>query len=158
MFDGYLPIFNKQAGWEARLPIMLSSHVTPEDGTGVVHIAPAHGQEDYELFKSRGLTSDMLCHVDNLGKFKSSVAEVVGDEFATRLVGKEVLSDGNKEVVQILRELGVLFKVQRHKHRYPYDWKTNKPIIMMSVSGRSYSSIFELTICCIPQGHISVVC
>jgi isoleucyl-tRNA synthetase len=128
----YKPLFDTH-GSGRRLPIMFSSHVTPDSGTGAVHLAPAHGQEDYELFKKHGRTTDMLCHVDGHGQFTPSVAEVVGDELAVRLVGKEVLSDGSREVVEILRERGVLLKVQRYKHRYPYDWKTDKPIIMMSV-------------------------
>lgn len=46
------------------------------------------------------------------------------------MVGKEVLGDGGKAIVGLLKDLGVLKKVQRIKHRYPYDWKTDKPIIV----------------------------
>lgn len=74
----------------------------------------------------------MLCHVDGKGQFTASVADVVGDK-ANRLVGKGVLSEGGKAIVAILKELGVLKKVEKYKHRYPYDWKTDQPIIMMFV-------------------------
>lgn len=60
------------------------------------------------------------------------MADIVGDK-AERLVGKNVLDEGGKAIVEILRELGVLKKVERYKHKYPYDWKTGKPIIMMCV-------------------------
>lgn len=129
----YRPLFSTKHHATKSLSILPSSHVTPDSGTGIVHLAPAHGQEDYQLFRSRGLTSDMLCHVDRRGRFTTSVTAVVGDAFAEHLVGKEVLSEGGKAAVDILRELQVLQKVQRYKHRYPYDWKTDQPIIMMFV-------------------------
>ena len=71
----------------------------------------------------------MLCHVDSEGRFTAEVADIVGDASAG-LIGKEVLSNGSKAVVDLLRNVGALLKVQRVKHRYPYDWKTNKPIIV----------------------------
>ncbi|EKM57047.1 uncharacterized protein PHACADRAFT_208201 [Phanerochaete carnosa HHB-10118-sp] len=130
----YRSLFSSRNDAPQSLSILPSSHVTPDSGTGVVHLAPAHGQEDYELFRSRGLTSDMVCHVDRRGRFTSSVITVVGEAFAGRLIGKEVLSEGGKAMVDILTELQVLKKIQRYKHRYPYDWKTDQPIIMMATS------------------------
>lgn len=82
----------------------------------------------------------MLCHVGPLGTYTSAVKDVVGEEAGRRLVGKAVLSDGGKEIVKILEEMGeggngkVLVKRQRIKHRYPYDWKTKEPIIVTLVS------------------------
>ena len=46
------------------------------------------------------------------------------------MVGREVLDEGGKAMVSLLKELGVLRKIQRIKHRYPYDWKTDKPVIV----------------------------
>ncbi|GJE93748.1 isoleucyl-tRNA synthetase [Phanerochaete sordida] len=130
----YRPLFSASDNTSPSLPVFTSLHVTPDNGTGLVHLAPAHGQEDYELFRSRGLTSDMLCHVDYKGRFTPSVAAVVGDALAERIVGQEVLGSGSKSVCDILGELGALHKVQRYKHRYPYDWKSGEPIIMMATS------------------------
>ena len=133
----YYPLFSTGENREPRV-IIPSSHVTPDSGTGVVHLAPAHGQEDYALFRSHP-NLEMLCHVDGKGQFTTSVADVVGDK-ADRLVGKSVLSEGGKAMVDLLRELGVLKKVERYKHRYPYDWKTDQPIIMMCVQISHFST------------------
>lgn len=75
----------------------------------------------------------MICHVNAEGKFTAEVANVVGDRAARSLIGQEVLTNGSKAVVELLKMSGSLVKVQRIKHRYPYDWKTNEPIIMTCV-------------------------
>lgn len=101
-------------------------------------MAPAHGQEDYIAFRSLSLLSPsdsspgMVCHVDGQGKYIPTIAEVVGKEAAESLVGKEVLKAGGKAVVDILKSMdgGVLWGVEKIKHRYPYDWKTNEPVII----------------------------
>lgn len=124
-----------------------ASHVDAETGTGLVHCAPAHGVEDYNAFKAVGLIStaqSILCHVDQAGKFSSEVTEVVGEEAAVDLVGKEVLNEGSRAVVELLKKFGTLVKVQRIKHRYPYDWKTDQPIIVTYVF-RDISSSSEIT-------------
>lgn len=122
--------------------VVPSSHVTPLSGTGLVHCAPAHGQEDYQLFHSLGLipisslassTSSLVCHVDNLGCFSKDVLDVLGKHHGESVQGKEVLNDGSKKIVEILRQLGRLVKIERIKHRYPYDWKTGQPVIVTYV-------------------------
>lgn len=74
---------------------------------------------------------DLVCHVNGLGQFTSDVADVVGKEAASRLVDQDILDQGGREIVSLLTELGALQKVQRYKHRYPYDWKTDKPVIVL---------------------------
>jgi isoleucyl-tRNA synthetase len=123
----YKPIFPAST---QSLPIINAAHVTSQSGTGLVHCAPAHGAEDYEALRDLNSTTSLICHVDGKGQFVSDVADVVGPEFAKRLAGKEVLGDGNKEMVAILKEMGCLVKIQRIKHRYPYDWRTKEPIIV----------------------------
>lgn len=113
--------------------------VTPDTGTGIVHLAPAHGHEDYQLFKSLGLiTSDspdaLVSHVDDRGCFTTKIAEVVGDAAGVLLDGKPVLDEGGREISSILAEAGILKKTMRIKHKYPYDWKTGKPIIVTATS------------------------
>ena len=120
------------------MKIMQASHVTPDSGTGLVHMAPAHGQEDYNVFRSSFLLAPpdsspgMICHVDGEGKYVPTIAKVVGKEVAELLVGKEVLKAGGKAIVDILKSTdgGVLWGVEKIKHRYPYDWKTNEPVIV----------------------------
>ncbi|KAL6298677.1 isoleucyl-tRNA synthetase [Sparassis latifolia] len=120
------------------LPIIPSSHVTPDAGTGLVHCAPAHGAEDYSVFQSLGLLSSdaakIVCHVDGLGRFTPDVAEVVGAQAARALIGKEVLGDGGKAIVSLLQDTKFLYGKQRIRHRYPYDWKTDQPVITIATS------------------------
>lgn len=108
--------------------------MTNESGTGIVHCAPAHGHEDYNLFTSQHLISpsspSLTCHVDGLGQFSADVSDVVGEELAQQLVGKEVLGAGTTKMIEILDNIGVLKVESRIKHRYPYDWKTGKPVIV----------------------------
>ncbi|KAF9459744.1 tRNA synthetases class I-domain-containing protein [Collybia nuda] len=132
----YVPIFSSLSPASNSLKIISAPHVTSESGTGLVHCAPAHGAEDYQAFLALGLisnTNNMICHVDKEGKFTTDVAEIVG-EHAGNLIGQEVLTGGSKAVVDILRNIGALVKIQRIKHRYPYDWKTDRPIIVTATS------------------------
>ncbi|PBK70869.1 hypothetical protein ARMSODRAFT_1017647 [Armillaria solidipes] len=71
----------------------------------------------------------MLCHVGSEGEFKADVVDVVGDAAAQSLVGKPVLEDGSRAVVALLKETNSLVKIERFKHKCPYDWRTDKPII-----------------------------
>ncbi|KIM42355.1 hypothetical protein M413DRAFT_444780 [Hebeloma cylindrosporum] len=133
----YKPLFTAST---QLLKIIHAPHVTALSGTGLVHCAPAHGAEDYDAFRELGLLSPantsngLLCHVNSKGQFTHDVADVVGTEYAERLAGKEVLGNGNKEMVMLLKDAGKIVKIERIKHRYPYDWKTNEPIIVTATS------------------------
>ncbi|KAG9311700.1 hypothetical protein JVU11DRAFT_7938 [Chiua virens] len=81
------------------------------------------------------LSSGMLCHVDGQGKFSRHVMDVVHRELGGEsLAGLEVLKGGSKAIVKILEDCGALLAVERIKHRYPYDWKTNEPVIVTATS------------------------
>jgi isoleucyl-tRNA synthetase len=79
----------------------------------------------------------MTCHVDRAGQFTHEIMQVLGQERGGRLVGLEVLSRGGEEMVRILRGLGHelgggrLVSEGTITHRYPYDWKTGKPVITL---------------------------
>ncbi|KAJ8083181.1 isoleucine-tRNA ligase [Marasmius tenuissimus] len=135
----YTPIFSSlnTSKEQPSLKIIAANHVTADSGTGLVHCAPAHGAEDYHAFRSLGLILDadsIRCHVDGAGAFSPEVAKVVGEEASKTLIGQPVLEGGSKAVVDLLKQMGALVKVQRFKHRYPYDWKTDKPIIVTATS------------------------
>lgn len=135
----YRPLFAALAPDASSEPlaIVASTHVTPDSGTGLVHCAPAHGAEDYNLFKEKNLicsTSSIVCHVGDGGLFTSEVAHVVGKEAANTLIGQPVLDGGSRSVVGLLKSMNRLVKIERFKHRYPYDWKTDKPIIVTATS------------------------
>jgi isoleucyl-tRNA synthetase len=94
-------------------------YITTESGTGLVHTAPGHGQEDYQTGLKYGL--ELLSPVDDGGRF----TEEAGEAFA----GLNVLGDGNEAVIEALRESGNLLSVDPYLHKYPYDWRTKKPTI-----------------------------
>ena len=134
----YRPLFSSLASDAASesLAVIASTHVTSDSGTGLVHCAPAHGAEDYNLFKQEGLlssTSNIVCHVGEGGLFTNEVTHVVGKEAGQTLVGQPVLDNGSRTIVDHLKNMKRLLKIERFKHRYPYDWKTDKPIIVTYV-------------------------
>jgi len=94
-------------------------YITTESGTGLVHTAPGHGQEDYITGMKYGL--DLLSPVDDVGKFTIEA----GEEF----VGLKVLDEGNQAIIDALQAKSALIKVEDYGHKYPYDWRTKKPTI-----------------------------
>lgn len=93
-------------------------YVTTDSGTGLVHTAPGHGQEDYMVGQRYGLP--ILSPVDDNGNFT---------EEAGQFQGLNVLGDGNGAVVEALQEVKALLKEEPYVHKYPYDWRTKKPTI-----------------------------
>ncbi|KAL1674639.1 tRNA synthetases class I-domain-containing protein [Schizophyllum commune] len=120
----YKPLFPGSAQTNEIIP---ASYVTTDTGTGLVHCAPAHGAEDYATWNTTGRGGELTCHVDADGKFNEETPH-------PNLVGKEVLGDGSEAMVELLRERGQLVKDQWVTHRYPYDWKTKKPVIVTATS------------------------
>lgn len=94
-------------------------YITSESGTGLVHTAPGHGHEDFATGQKLGL--ELRCPVDDLGRFTS--------EAGPELEGKSVLSDGNVASIELLKRSGHLLKEEAYNHKYPYDWRTKKPVI-----------------------------
>ncbi|KAI4317590.1 hypothetical protein L6164_025451 [Bauhinia variegata] len=93
-------------------------YITTETGTGLVHTAPGHGQEDYMTGQKYGLP--ILSPVDDDGKFT---------EEAGKFSGLDVLGAGNAAVVKCLDEQLSLLMEEEYEHKYPYDWRTKKPTI-----------------------------
>ncbi len=94
-------------------------YITTDSGTGLVHTAPGHGQEDYQTGLKEGLP--LLSPVNDLGQF----TEEAGEQFK----GMSVLGDGNTAVIEALEATGTLIKAEDYGHKYPYDWRTKKPTI-----------------------------
>jgi isoleucyl-tRNA synthetase len=99
-------------------PVILGDHVTTEDGSGLVHTAPGHGEDDYLVGQKYGL--EVYCPVDDKG--------LMMDSAGPRLVGLFV-DDANHEVIKWLSEQHALLKVLKIHHPYPHDWRTKKPVI-----------------------------
>ncbi|HOI74327.1 MAG TPA: isoleucine--tRNA ligase [Syntrophales bacterium] len=100
--------------------LILAPFVTLEAGTGCVHIAPGHGQEDYEIGMEYGL--DNYAPVDEDGKFTPDVADFAG----------QFVFDANGPVNEKLREKGALLGLVDIEHSYPHCWRCKQPIIFRS--------------------------
>jgi isoleucyl-tRNA synthetase len=100
--------------------IILAPFVTLETGTGCVHIAPGHGQEDYEIGMEYGL--DNYAPVDDNGRFTRDVEGFAG----------QFVFDANKAINQRLKEIGALLALENMKHSYPHCWRCKNPIIFRS--------------------------
>ena len=103
--------------------IHTAEFVTLETGSGCVHIAPGHGDDDYQLGRKVGL--DLLSPVDDYGKFTEECG-------VPSLVGKNVF-EGNEEVIRILTEKGALLGRQDYQHSYPHCWRSKTPILFRAV-------------------------
>lgn len=106
--------------YERNSPVLAGGdYITTESGTGLVHTAPGHGQEDYQTGLKNGL--ELLSPVDDVGKFTIEAGE--------KFVGMSVLGDGNQAIIDALQTEGALLKAEDYGHKYPYDWRTKKPTI-----------------------------
>jgi isoleucyl-tRNA synthetase len=97
--------------------VVIGDFVTTETGTGCVHIAPGHGQDDYELGLKYGL--DIYAPVDNQGRFTKAVGGFE-DQF---------VFEANAGINNLLREKGALLKEERVTHSYPHCWRCKNPVI-----------------------------
>jgi isoleucyl-tRNA synthetase len=99
------------------VPLILGDHVTLDAGTGLVHTAPGHGQEDYDVGRRYGL--DVYAPVDDVGRFLPEVAEFAGMK----------VFDANPKIVEHLRGVGRLMASEPLTHSYPHCWRCKHPVI-----------------------------
>ncbi|WP_062447914.1 isoleucine--tRNA ligase [Thalassobacillus devorans] len=97
--------------------VILGDHVTTDGGTGCVHTAPGHGEDDFWVGKQYGL--EVLCPVDNKGVFTEEAPGFEGMFY----------DKANKPITEKLTEVGALEKLEFITHSYPHDWRTKKPTI-----------------------------
>ena len=97
--------------------VMVGEHVTAEAGTGCVHTAPGHGEDDFNIGKEYGLP--VLSPVDNRGCYTDEAPGFEGMFY----------DDANKVVTEKLKEVDALEKLNFFTHSYPHDWRTKKPVI-----------------------------
>lgn len=103
--------------YDRHVPIILGDHVTTDAGTGAVHTAPGHGQDDYIVGQKYGIPVD--CPVGDNGVFLPS----------TELFAGEHVFNANDHVIKVLQERGSLVHHQALLHSYPHCWRHKTPII-----------------------------
>jgi isoleucyl-tRNA synthetase len=114
------PLFDRESK-----VVIGGDYITTESGTGLVHTAPGHGQEDYITGQKYGLP--ILSPVDDGGNFTEEAGQFAGLQVVAK--GNEKVSVGNQAIIDALHEVGALLKHEEYAHKYPYDWRTGKPTI-----------------------------
>jgi isoleucyl-tRNA synthetase len=103
---------------------LLADHVTLEQGTGAVHTAPGHGQEDYVSARQYGI--EVYCPVDAAGRFFHATG--AAGRLPEELIGKTVW-EANPLVIEILKAHGALLAMEKLAHSYPHCWRCHRPVI-----------------------------
>lgn len=114
------PIFDSHA---LPRPLLHGEFVTEGSGSGLVHVAPGHGMEDYELCLKHGISA--FAPIDDMGCF---IGGIEG------LSGQEVLTTGNESVLKLLSDHDCLIARHGYKHKYPYDWRSKQPVIVRATA------------------------
>ncbi|MCS4486192.1 isoleucine--tRNA ligase [Staphylococcus americanisciuri] len=97
--------------------VINGEHVTTDAGTGCVHTAPGHGEDDYIVGQKYDL--EVISPVDAKGVFTEEAGQFAGMFYDA----------ANKEITELLKEKGALLKLNFITHSYPHDWRTKKPVI-----------------------------
>lgn len=117
----YQPIFDYFADTENAFQVLAADYVTTEDGTGIVHQAPAFGEDDMNTCKSNGIPT--VIPVDMDGKFTSLVPEYEG----------LLVFDANKNIIADLKAAARVVRHQTIEHSYPHSWRSGEPLIYMAL-------------------------
>ncbi|MGD1092565.1 MAG: isoleucine--tRNA ligase [Bryobacteraceae bacterium] len=105
---------------------ILGDHVTLEQGTGAVHTAPGHGQEDFDIGRANGIP--VYCPVDPAGRFYHAEVPGVEGRLPDELIGKTVWQ-ANPIVIELLKSAGALLASRKVDHSYPHCWRCHNPTI-----------------------------
>ena len=118
----YTPPFPFFVGTENAHQILAADYVTTEDGTGIVHIAPAYGEEDKAVTDAAGITP--ATPVDPHGRFDAQVPPYEGMH----------VFDANPQIIRDLRAAGALLRHETYDHPYPHCWRCGNPLIQRAVT------------------------
>lgn len=97
--------------------LIAGDFVSDTSGTGIVHIAPAHGEDDYRVARQNGIS--MLSVVNNAGRYTDEVTDLAG----------RFVKDCDVDIVKMLSEKGLLFSKERYEHSYPFCWRCKSPLL-----------------------------
>lgn len=120
LFDYYAD--TETYGTENAWRILVDDYVTVSDGTGIVHQAPAYGEDDQRVAGAAGIPT--ILSLDDGGRFLPNVTDVAG----------QLWSDANTPLVRLIRENGRLIRLQSYEHSYPHCWRCRNPLIYKAVS------------------------
>jgi isoleucyl-tRNA synthetase len=118
----YTPPFDFFAGRPNAFQVLAADYVSTEDGTGIVHIAPAYGEEDKVVTDAAGI--EPVTPVDAQGKFDQQVSPYAGMH----------VFDANHQIMRDLRAAGALLRYETYHHPYPHCWRCDSPLIQRAVN------------------------
>ncbi len=101
--------------------VIMDGNVTTEEGTGLVHSAPAFGEADFYACQHAGI--ELVCPVDSNGRFTSEIPEYVG----------QFVKDADKDIIKRLKVQGSVIQAATLHHRYPFCWRSDTPLIYKAV-------------------------
>lgn len=128
----YINLFNPVESNEVVVPQNDFIQDSITTGTGIVHIAPAFGQDDFECFNSLNTKKNLLCTINPDGVFNRQAPEF--------LIGQSIFNENkktkqleftriNKIITKHLEGLNAIYKVEPYSHSYPHNWRTKNPLI-----------------------------
>ncbi|WP_371414483.1 isoleucine--tRNA ligase [Jeotgalibacillus sp. R-1-5s-1] len=103
--------------------VIAADFVTDDSGTGIVHLAPAHGEDDYQAIKDSGL--DFVKVVDEAGRYTAEVTPFAGEK----------AKDQDVAIIKLLAENGRLFEKEKYEHSYPHCWRCDSALIYYAMEG-----------------------
>lgn len=120
LFDYYADaeVWGTERAWR----ILVDDYVSTSDGTGIVHQAPAYGEDDMRITGEAGIP--VIVSLDDGGRFLPSVGDVAG----------ELWMDANRPLIRLIRERGRLLREASYEHSYPHCWRCRNPLIYKAVS------------------------
>lgn len=119
----YMPIFPYFATWAKAFRVVAGDFVSTEEGTGIVHIAPAFGEDDYKTGQAEGI--ELLQHVGMDGRFKEEVLDFAGLEVKP----KDNPQATDIEIIKYLAAHSTLLAKKKIEHSYPHCWRCDTPLL-----------------------------
>ena len=129
----YKPLFPYLADCKNSFKILNAGFVTDDTGTGVVHMAPGFGEDDFVVCKSNNIPDiyddvckllSVICPIDDFGRYTSVVSDFVGIH----------VLDVHDEIIKYLKNSGAWFETSQYTHSYPYCWRTDTPLLYRAMS------------------------
>ena len=122
----YEPLFSYYL--HRQFKVIMADYVTEESGSGIVHIAPAHGEVDFETCINSGIiTTEEVgnyCPIDENGRFVNPVSDYIGLK----------VFDASPKIIEQLKKEGKLLKRENYQHSYPHCWRTDTPLIYKAMA------------------------
>ncbi|HKY15897.1 MAG TPA: isoleucine--tRNA ligase [Microthrixaceae bacterium] len=118
----YEPLFGYFAGRPNSFRVLAGDFVDTEEGTGIVHIAPGHGEDDQRVGEAAGI--ELVSPVDDAGRYTDEVPDWAGVN----------VFDANPDIIRHLKERGLVLRHETYDHNYAHCWRTDTPIIYKAVS------------------------